>query len=272
MTKQEQLDDVRRQLREARQAQEAADAAFDTAASVVAATTIATLERYESTLIPEVERETFEEAKALARGRLQSLHSAVGSHAASYEKDIARLAEAHAALVDAAQRLNERFSKLETCELEFRALTDRFGTHDMADLPPLPAPPSALYRRFDFPRLNEHWSKLPEWEKHPDTLKKRRTYREVEGTKAGEIIALVGPFPFDPGHPLVLKAAERRKAEVERAMELGAALAPSEAADPSALLSRDLTSRGGVPSLHLGEVTEEELEEERAREKAAAGK
>jgi hypothetical protein len=215
MTATEQLQRVRSQLSEARNALDAAERTFDADASVLHAARVATLERYEADLMPQEYAEREAEATTAARQRLRGMRSAMGSHLASLAKDEQAVRDAAQVLTGAIEKLNGRFRDVEKLHAEAEALTDRFGLTDEAPLRIGGEPAYSI--NLDLPGLAKLSNRAPVVEQHPDVpTYRRRTYAEVEGTKAGEIISSIGlkPWPAIPAQ--IANAIEHQRQQADR--------------------------------------------------------
>lgn len=84
------------------------------------------------------------EARTAADKRVLGLKKSAGSLANEYTEDVERVENAAAALVEALQRLNERYSAITSRKVEALFLEDRFEDLEAPDLPDVPAPADAL--------------------------------------------------------------------------------------------------------------------------------
>lgn len=164
------------------------------------------------TLEVDAELLTEQEATEDARKRVLGIRKAIGSLEHELSKEEPLIRAAHAQLVEGLTRSNKLFRDIGRMQNEVAALVDRFGLTEKAlqvvvspgvrfnDLEPLPV------------LLDMVQPVRPALEDHPHTTWRRRTYDEVAGTPAKEIIDRVGPKPWPP------LSAEQR-AEVDKAKE-----------------------------------------------------
>ena len=165
-----------------------------------------------------IDRQMAEEAEqaavAAAEKRIVGVSQASGSLIAQLEADARKLLEAAQAYVAAAERINDRYRKIELLRAESDALADRFGVAD-AKIPSLMEPDRrevvvAAHRAVlavDYAR--QRLSPNPV-QKCEHGLRTRRTYQEIATTLGYDIIAHAGLKPF---HELT----ERQRQAVEAA-------------------------------------------------------
>jgi hypothetical protein len=157
-------------------------------------------------MIPELEQkaqaEAQEHGQAEAEARQTAIRRAHGSLLDQYEQDVARLREVAAGYVDAGTRVSERVERLRMLGAEQNALLDRFPG---LCAPPLPTftPPgrhagvTAAVVAVDGVAFRDHLHVTPAVEDDAHRIRRRRTYAEITGTPAYEIIAAVGgPKPW----------------------------------------------------------------------------
>jgi len=140
-------------------------------------------------------RET--EGRAAAKARIVGLRKDLtGGHGTEYEKEVAAVHAAYAALSTAIGVLNKRAAHIRDLHAEANALADRFDL----PTPTLPNPRSPDAEVDLPPALPLFWRfaavvTATEWDEHQ--LRERRTYTEVGGSAAGRIIAAAGgPKPW----------------------------------------------------------------------------
>ena len=213
----DQLEAKRKELVEAQTDLERAHKAFDTDGVLNAENRVRVLEKFVIDLEIAAEVLTEQEAAEDARKRVLGIRKAIGSLEHEMSKEEPGIRAAHAQLVEALTRTNRLFRDIGRMQNEVAALVDRFGLTEKAlqaitppgvrfsDLEPLPVLPDVVQPI------------RPTFEEHPDTEWKRRTYEEVAGTPAKEIIDHVGPKVWPPLSPEqqaeVDKAKERRQRE-----------------------------------------------------------
>ena len=239
------LEELQRQLTETDTALLEARAALrsgtgDADAVVAAEARIGVLRR----MIPELEQEAQAEAqehgRAEAEARLTAVRRAHGSLLDQYEQDVARLREAAAAFADAGSRVSERIERLRKLGAEQNALLDRFPG---LSAPPLPTvtPPgrhagvTAAALAVDGVAFRDHLHIALAVEDDAHKIRRRRTYKEISGTPAYEIItAAGGPKPW----PALTERQREIIAEREQQKERAAADAPFLAAETARSLTR----------------------------------
>lgn len=218
----DQLEAKRKELVEAQIDLERAHKAFDTDGVLNAENRVRVLEKFVIDLEIAAEVLTEQEAVEDARRRVLGIRKAIGSldHELSKEEPLIRAA--HAQLVEGLTRSNKLFRDIGRMQNEVAALVDRFGLTEKA-LQAVTPPALRLSDLEPLPVLLDVAQPVrPAFEDHPHTTWKRRTYEEVAGTPAKEIIDRVGPKPWPP-------LSAEQQAEVDKAKERkereGAALA-----------------------------------------------
>lgn len=175
---------------------------------------------------------------AEAAKRLTAIKRAYGSLVTEYAEDGKRLVEAAQSYAAAKQAFNARFVTLKRLVAEQGALADRFGLAAPITLPTIVIP--ALHEKAveAYACLEDtgvfldrvpHMS--PATEKCEHRLRQRRTYKEIKGSPAFEIIqAAGGPKPFDELNERQKEIIASREAGAEAEREMSARIGPEIAA------------------------------------------
>jgi len=166
--------------------------------------------------------------RAEAEARLTAIRRAHGSLLDQYEHDVARLQEGAAVYVDVGSRVRERVERLRKLGAEQNALLDRFPG---LCAPPLPTvtPPgrhegvTAAVIAVDGVAFRDHLHVTPAVEDDAHKIRRRRTYGEINGTPAYEIIAAAGgpkPWPeLSERQRQIIAERERQQAQEGATMQ-----------------------------------------------------
>lgn len=174
-------------------------------------------------LIPELEKESAAElevaAKAKAEARMLGVSRAYGSLASELQEDEARVREKLDEARAVVAALNTRYAKLQMLTAEAAALADRFAI----ERPALRAVTSPYDRKLDYrlPSPTRGSMPSPRLERCEHGLRQRRSYAEVAGTPAYDIIAEAGLKPYPPlsdRERHTVAARERERDEERRQM------------------------------------------------------
>jgi hypothetical protein len=194
-TLQEQLDQKRAELSAAEQQLGEARSARNTDAVIKAQERVEVIKDLLCELEVDYELAAAAQAKEDALARLLGIRKAVGSVAHTMREDVAKIVELNAQIIQAINTLNERYAQVTSYDQEYEALKDRFEfTKAEAPRLELPTPPAVTLDKLTASpvpfglRNRMH----PDLEQHEYFEFRRRTYAEVEGTPAGEIIARAG--------------------------------------------------------------------------------
>ncbi len=127
-----------------------------------------------------------------AQRRVKGIARAFGSVHQELADDEAKVREAATSYVKAVGRINERFLTLAKLRAEAGALADRFAV-DAPKLAPVVAPARregcvAAHKLIDGVGFADHAHITPATEECEHHIRRRRTYREVEGSEAFRII------------------------------------------------------------------------------------
>jgi hypothetical protein len=214
LTVHEQLEFKRAELAAAQEALRAANATLDTDGVVTAEQRIRVIENFILNLEIDVARENQQAAKKDAEARILGCRRALGSLASQMDDDVKRVLDAHAALADAVERLNDRYRDVLRTQAEALALADRFDM-SVGKLPPVHAPAHRV--QASMPRLADVPNPIrPIFEEDEYGMRSRRTYDEMRGTKAFEIIQAVGPKPWHPLTEMQQRAVDSMAAQAKR--------------------------------------------------------
>lgn len=165
-----------------------------------------------------------EEARREAADRNKAISRAAGGLATAYEQDQQAIFDAAQAFAELVARANARYRQLaDGLAAESGALVDRFGVAP-AKLPAVVAPDQSekivaamrLIRALSFV---ERALTAPATEQCEHRLRTRRSYAEVAGTPAFEIIARVGPKPFPELNERQREIVAERQREQEQERE-----------------------------------------------------
>lgn len=178
-----------------------------------------------------------------ATKRLTAIKRAYGSLVTEYAADGKRLVEAAQSYAAAKQAFSARFVTLKRLVAEQGALTDRFGLAAPTTLPTIVIP--ALHEKaveayacvegkfLDRARL------IPVFEKCEHEMRRRRTYEEIKGSPAFEIISAAGGL-----QPWPELSAKQREIVESRARQRGEEAAQMERFGPEAERSLQRTGLG----------------------------
>lgn len=185
-------------------------------------------------------------AVAAAERRLLGITRADRGLTAAVDAGEARLAEAAAHYVHAVELLNEHYAKLERLRAEADALRDRFPGLAAPALPRVIAPeqrPACVEaaRAVAAVSFAEYRGRRVKVEKCEHGVRERRSYREIEGTPAFEIIQAAGLPPWPPltaAQQQILAQRERDRVEGARQAQRFATEAAAIQALPSSVPAR----------------------------------
>ena len=180
---------------------------------------LAALDEIIGNLEAEAQKEIEADARAEAEQRLKGIRSALGSIRTSMDVSEERVVDLVKQLTDAITRFNRAYLNADSLSREEAALVDRFNLASegvvMPDAPDQRGIVMDLIPKLEGEKQAIKRAGAPATEYHDETGWQRRTYSEVEGTRAGEIIALAGPKPWPPLTPEQVEILRQRKEREE---------------------------------------------------------